>query len=132
MDQVYFWIIILFLVILFLDFCEKRYQKENFSNMNYFEENKLKNSHPISTVNAINFNNKNLNFKNFSTDSINPPYLKCSNCKLDYNCVDYPFEVDHKNENVCHKCFLNKSCEINNIPVYAKSVGRTRTCRYLH
>ena len=39
MDQIYFWIIILFLIILFLDYCEKNYknnkiQKENFINLN--------------------------------------------------------------------------------------------------
>ena len=48
MDQIYVWIIILFIVILYLDYCEKYYKKEDFTNNNstdnkisYFEENKL-------------------------------------------------------------------------------------------
>lgn len=135
MDQIYFWIIILFLVILYLDYCEKKYKKEGFTNKeqmtNYYEENKLHVSNPVNTSSSINFNNKNLNFKNFSTDSANPPYLKCSLCKLDFNCVDYPYQVDNLNENVCHKCTNNVSSTKMNFPVYAKSVGRPRICRNL-
>ena len=144
MDQIYFWIIILFIVILFLDYCEKKNKKEKFTNYTnqpinrnvdspYFEENKLKVSNPVYTNNAINlYQKKNINFKNFSTDSVNPPYLKCSLCKLDFNCVDFPYNVDDKYSSVCHKCSLNK-LNLNNMnfPVYAKSAGRTRICKNL-
>lgn len=138
MDQIYIWIIILFIVILYLDYCEKYYKKEDFTNNNsndnkisYFEENKLTTSIPVNTLSALNINNKNLNFKNFSTDSITPPYLKCSTCKLDFNCADFPYEVDDKHKNVCHKC-NEKLCNNNyNFPIYAKEAGRPRVCRNL-
>lgn len=139
MDQIYFWIVILFLVIIFLDFCEKRNKKEKFTNINhqpmsdykippYFEENKLKTNTYANTNSSINFNNKNINFKNFTTDSQTPPYLKCSLCKLDFDCVDYPFETDNNHQNVCHKC--NNNVCMNNF-VYAKSAGKPRVCRSL-
>lgn len=140
MDQIYFWIIVLFLVILYLDYCEKNYKKEGFTNKEpisnninqpYFEENKLKVNNFVSTNAAVNLNNKNLNFKNFTTDAMNPPYLKCSNCKLEFGCVDFPYEVDDKNQSVCHKCDKNL-CNYNmNYPVYGKAAGRPRVCRNL-
>ena len=146
MDQKYFWIIILFLIILFLDYCEKNYKvKENFEPdiksdqisdstiPPYYEENRLSVFKPVYTTNAVNINsNKNLNFKNFGTNGITPPFLKCPSCNLQYQCTDYPYNVDEKNENVCHKCFDKISYNSNNFPVYAKAVGKPRVCRNLH
>ena len=146
MDQIYFWIIILFLIILFLDYCEKNYknnkiQKENFINLNesisnstmppYYEEDRLNVFYPINTSNSININNKNLNFKNFGTSGQTPPYLKCPSCNLQFQCSDYPYEVDDKNQNVCHNCYEKITYDNNNFPVYAKSVGKPRVCRNL-
>mgnify|MGYP000884379347 FL=1 len=145
MDQIYFWIIILFLVILFLDYYEKKNKtKEHFEPdikngqisdstlPPYFEENRLSVYKPIYSTNAVNINsNKNLNFKNFTTNGITPPYLKCPSCSLQYQCSDYPYNVDEKNENVCHSCNEKISYNSNNFPVYAKSVGKPRVCRDL-
>ena len=141
MDQIYFWIIILFIVILFLDYCEKKIKKENFSNKHeaisnstfppYYEENRLSVYKPVYTTNAVNLNNKNLNFKNFGTNGTTPPFLKCTTCNLQFQCSDYPYEVDDKNQNVCHNCYEKISYNNINFPVYAKSVGKPRVCRNL-
>jgi hypothetical protein len=140
MDQIYFWIIILFLIILFLDYCEKKYKTEQFTNLApisnssippYYEENRLSVYKPVYTTNAVNLNNKNLNFKNFGTNGITPPFLKCPSCNLQFKCSDYPYEVDDKNESVCHNCHQKISYNNNNFPVYAKSVGKPRVCRNL-
>ena len=142
MDQIYFWIIILFIIILFLDYCEKNIKKQkehfvnnepmsNFTEPPYFQENKLTTSIPVNTLSAVNLNNKNLNFKNFTTDAITPPFLKCPTCNLYYGCTDYPYDVDDQQESVCHKC-KNKVCNNSeNMPVYAKAVGKPRVCRNL-
>jgi len=151
MDQIYFWIIILFIIILFLDYCEKNIKnksketfnnksKETFNNQEpisnlttppYFQENKLYISAPTSTLSAVNLNNKNLNFKNFTTDAVTPPFLKCPSCDLYYGCTDFPYDVDDQYQNVCHKC-ENKLCNNSkNMPVYAKAVGKPRVCRNL-
>jgi len=49
MDQIYFWILILFFIILILDYTDKYFKKENFTNneisdstiATYDEENRL-------------------------------------------------------------------------------------------
>jgi len=142
MDQIYFWIIILFIIILFLDYCEKKVKKEDFTNQqgdqisnstspSYYEENRLSVFNPVYTTNAINFNNKNINFKNFGTSGETPPFLNCPSCNLQFQCTDYPHDVDEKNQSVCHNCFEKISYNDLNFPVYAKSVGRPRVCRNL-
>jgi len=146
MDQIYFWIIILFIIILVLDYSEKIYNKKkehfepqvftpkisNSTKPPYNEENRLNVYKPVYSTNAVNLSpNKNLNFKNFGTNGITPPFLKCPSCNLQYQCSDYPYDIDEKHGNVCHKCFEKVSFNNNNFPVYAKSVGRPRVCRDL-
>ena len=103
----------------------------NFTLQNHYEENRLSVYKPVYTTNAVNLNNKNLNFKNFGTNGITPPFLKCPSCNLQFKCSDYPYEVDDKNESVCHNCHQKISYNNNNFPVYAKSVGKPRVCRNL-
>lgn len=146
MDQIYFWIIILFAIILVLDYYDKnlKNKKENFepaiftpkiSNTTappYYEENRLNVYEPPYSTNAVNIStNKNLNFKNFTTNGITPPFLKCPSCNLQYQCTDYPYNVDEKNGNVCHTCSEKISYNSNNFPVYAKAVGQPRICKNL-
>lgn len=159
MDQIYFWIIILFIIILFLDYCEKKDKKETFintndisneklsyvsntsntlnaSNASYYEENRLnvfKPAHTSNISNTINYNNKNMNFRNFGISHDAPPFLKCPSCNLQFQCTDNPHDIntDNKNENVCHNCFEKTSYNSLNFPVYAKSVGKPRVCRNL-
>jgi hypothetical protein len=141
MDQIYFWIIILFVIILILDFTDKYFKnKENFDNKQsessdvapYYEENKLYVYEPPYTTNAVNINNnQNLNFKNFGTNGVTPPFLKCPSCNLQFDCSNFPYEVDDKNVSVCNKCTEKVYLDKNNLPVYAKSVGKPRVCRSL-
>ena len=144
MDQIYFWIIILFLIILLLDFSDKfiKKRKENFENKQtipnstippYYEENRLFVYEPPYTTNAVNINTgqNTLNFKNFGTNGITPPFLKCSSCNLQFDCSNFPYEVDDKNTSVCTSCFNKISLNNENYPVYAKAVGKPRVCKNL-
>jgi hypothetical protein len=142
MDQIYFWIIILFLIILILDYSDKYFKnKENFTNTDqisnssippYYEENRLYVYEPPYSTNAVNINsNKNLNFKNFGTNGVAPPFLKCSSCNLQFDCSNYPYEVDDKNASVCTTCNEKVSLDKNNMPVYAKAAGKPRVCKNL-
>jgi len=144
MDQIYFWILILLFIILILDYTDKYFKnKENFSNSDsdmisnstiapYYEENRLYTYEPPYSTNAVNINSgQNLNFKNFGTNGITPPFLKCSSCNLQFDCSNYPYEVDDKNASVCTRCTDKVSLDNNNLPVYAKSAGKPRVCRNL-
>ncbi len=150
MDKIYFWILILFFIVLILDYSDKYMKKkaENFENQTvdfnnevisnatippYFEENRLFVYEPPYSTNAVNINSNpnNLNFKNFGTNGITPPFLKCSSCNLQYNCSNYPYDVDDNNASVCTSCYNKISVDDNNYPVYAKAVGRPRLCQNL-
>jgi hypothetical protein len=142
MDQIYFWIIILFFIILILDYTDKYFKnKENFTNNTisnstiapYYEENRLYVYEPPYTSNAVNIStNKNLGFKNFGTNGITPPFLKCPSCNLQFSCTNYPYGVDDKNESVCTSCNEKISLDNNNMPVYSRAVGKPRVCRNLN
>jgi len=144
MDKIYFWILILFFIILILDYSDKYFKKkEYFNNVTkssektpveklYYEENKLYSYEPPYTTNAININNnKNINFKNFGTNGVTPPFIKCPSCELQYDCSNFPYDIDDNNMTVCTKC--NEKILFNdiNMKVYAKSVGRPRICKNL-
>lgn len=135
MDQIYFWILILFLMILVLDYSDKYYKnKEHFNSTipPYYEENRLYVYEPPYSTNAVNINsNQNLNFKNFGTNGITPPFVKCPSCNLQFDCSNYPYDVDDKNSSVCTRCTDKISLNDNNYPVYAKSVGKPRVCKNL-
>jgi hypothetical protein len=148
MDQVYFWIIILFFIILVLDYSDKylKNKKENFQDYGkfdindisnqtiqpYYEENRLYVYEPPYSTNAINYsNNNNLNFKNFGTNGITPPFLKCPSCELQYDCSNFPYEIDDKNMSVCQKCYTKITMNSYNQPVYAKAAGKPRVCKNL-
>ena len=82
--------------ILFLDYYEKRNktvekyepkikngQVSDSTIPPYFEENRLSVFKPVYSTNAVNISpNKNLNFRNFTTNGITPPFLKCTSCNL--------------------------------------------------
>jgi len=153
MDQIYFWIVILFLIVLILDVFDKYYSKhkendnkikdnkESFNNWNnipkgvnplFYEENKLVTYEPPYTTNALNFNsNSKINFKNFGTHGITPPFIKCPVCDLQYECSNFPYDVDSNFGSVCTKCNEKLNFDKNNVLVYAKSTGKPRACKKL-
>jgi len=140
MDQIYFWIIILFIIILVLDYTDKYFKKEHFTNNRisdstiapYYEENRLYVYEPPYSTNAVNIStDKNLNFKNFGTNGVTPSFLRCPTCELQYDCSNFPYDVDDKNASVCTKCYQKISFDNNNLPVYAKAVGKPRVCKNL-
>jgi len=179
MDQVYFWIIILFAVILILDYSErmikKRDVKEGFEDANakiqqkmssvmdtdvdlgtfdnnfdtlsysksntmnfppYYEENRLNVYQPTISTNAVNLSTAasdpgRLNFSNFGTNGIEPPYVKCPTCNIQFDCSNYPYEMSDKNGNVCTTCYEKTFLDNNNMPVFSRAVGKPRVCRKL-
>ena len=155
MDQIYLWIIILFAVILILDFSERwmknkkvehfddlydykdpLYEPSNSTNFPpYYEENRLNVYEPPYSTNAINFSTNasqgSIQFSNFTTNGLTPPFVKCNSCDLQFDCTNYPYNSSDKNGNVCTKCFEKVYMDNNNMPVFARSVGKPRTCRKL-
>ncbi len=150
MDQIYFWILILFVMICVLDISERFFKresniKENFGNrwsdgisQPFYEENRLVEYVPPITTNSVNLhlntqppNYAHTQFSNFTTNGYYPPFLKCSSCNLQYNCSDYPYEVDEKNMNVCSNCLEKINLNDLNMPVYARANGRPRQCKDL-
>jgi len=150
MDQIYLWIIILFAVILILDFSERLMNRrsEHFTNQDdestksnslnfppYYEENRLHVYEPPYSTNAVNFPNSassgSIQFSNFTTNGIAPPFLKCASCELQFDCSNYPYQVSDKNGNVCTQCYEKTFMDNNNMPVYSRAVGKPRVCRKL-
>lgn len=147
MDQIYIWILILVFIILVLDFSDRYFKKETFANKDYsemvinkelrdappyYEENTLVVYEPPYTTNALNIStSKNINFKNFGTNGVSPPYIKCPSCNLQFDCSNFPYEMDDTYTSVCTKCNEKVFLDENNFPVYAKSLGRPRASRAL-
>ena len=126
MDKIYIFIIIFIVVLIALELIERKYPKpEPFCN-------KMDDTFNTDMDNdsSINFNNKNLNFKNFSTNGRQPPFLKCPMCRLDFDCTNYPYNVDDNNVSVCTNCVDRLDLNGNN-PVLGRSPGRPRVCRNL-
>lgn len=148
MDQFYFYIIALLFIILLLDFSDRYFKqqkssKETFGNRwatgnypNFYEENRLVEFIPPITSNSVNISvnpqsSAHAQFSNFATDGITPPFLQCPSCNLQFDCSNYPYEVDQKNMNVCSNCISKIYSDDLNMPVYARSNGRPRQCRNL-
>ena len=128
MDKIYIFIIIFIIMLFVLELIERKYENktpEPFCN-------KMDDGFNTDMDNdsSINFNNKNLNFKNFSTNGNHPPFLKCPMCQLDFDCTNYPYDVDDNNVSVCTNCIDRLDLNGNN-PVLGRSPGRPRVCRNL-
>jgi hypothetical protein len=149
-------IIILVLILALLEFGQRylRQQKENFSNLEkfenpnskiYFEENALVNFGDNITGSAVNIRQPyRSQIGTFGTSGIRPSYIglanpdtyaggymKCPSCELQFDCSNYPYEVDAKHGAVCTNCIEKKMYNEFNLPVYAKSIGSPRKCRDL-
>lgn len=138
MDSVYIWMIIIFLIIVYFDYRDKQITKEGFENIGgfnknepYFQERNLHTYTIGDNYSSINFNKNNLNFKNFGTNGVTPPYLKCPMCELQFDCTSYPYKISEKEGNVCTTCMEKIYLDEYNFPVLARANGRPRVCRNL-
>lgn len=153
MDMLYVLILIVFAVIIFCDYMDKRseeevvdvkevkegftdYQIENIGGFNkgpYSDEKNLVTYNIGSNLSSVNFNydSKNLNFKNFGTDGVVPPYMKCPMCQLQFDCTSYPYKLSDKEGNVCTTCMDRIYLDEHNFPVLARTNGRPRVCKNL-
>ena len=122
-DPVYMCCFFIFVVILYLDYNDKKDQNiEKFDNMDGDQPD-------FEKVSTVNFSKTNLEFQDFGNDTKNPPYLKCPMCNLQFDCANYPYDIDEKNTNVCTTCIEKIYYDTNNYQVFAKSVGRPRQAR---
>ena len=110
MDMTYIWMLVIFLVILYCDYKDKQLseKKEHFGGFNlgepYFQERNLV-SYPVgSNDSSINFNKRNINFNNFGTSGVAPPYMKCPMCNLQFDCTSYPYKISEQKGNICTTC----------------------------
>ncbi len=152
----YLYIILILIAILVLLEYGQRYlkkQKEGFANREtfenpysdiYFEENTLVNFGDNITGSAVNIAKPYPQIGTFGTSGKRPSYvglanpdtyqgnyLNCPSCQLQFDCTNYPYEVDPKHGAVCSSCIEKKLYNEFNLPVYAKSVGSPRKCRDL-
>ena len=147
MDMIYILIIVVFVIIVFCDYMDKKSsgQLETYTNYeidkvggfnegSYTQEKNLVTYAMPNTQSSVNFNyaSKNLNFKNFGTDGVTPPYLKCPMCTLQFDCTSYPYKLSDKEGNVCTTCMDRIFMDEYNFPVLARTNGRPRVCRNLN
>lgn len=147
-------ILILILLLILLEYGQRylKNQKEGFTNKEkfenpnsniYFEENALINFGDNITGSAVNLQKAN-KATTFGTSGKHPSYvglanadtyqgnyLNCPSCQLQFDCTNYPYEVDERHGAVCTSCIEKRMYNEFNLPVYAKSVGSPRKCRDL-
>ena len=139
MRSIYIWMIVLLAIIIYCDYKDKSLSKqENFSNIGGFnkcdtdfQERNLV-SFPLgSNDSSINFNKPNINFQNFGTSGLAPPFMKCPLCKLQFDCTAYPYKISEQKGNICTTCMDRIFLDQYNFPVLARANGRPRVCRNL-
>ena len=148
MDMIYLLIIVVFGIIVFCDYMDRKTnggdKKEGFTNYEiediggfnkgpYQDERNLVTYNIGSNLSSVNFNYdaRNLNFKNFGTDGVTPPYMKCPMCQLQFDCTSYPYKISEKEGNVCTTCMDRIYMDEYNFPVLARTNGRPRVCKDL-
>ena len=72
------------------------------------------------------------NYSNFGTNGVEPPYVKCPACNIQFDCSNYPYDMSDKNGNVCTTCYEKTFLDNNNMPVYSRANGKPRVCRKLN
>jgi hypothetical protein len=91
---------------------------------------------PSTPTPGVNFDlsTNRTNIKNAGVKCPQPPYQRCYECDLDFQCSNYPYELSDTNESVCSKCnLLNKNNHqyYNSPTVMGRAAGRPRQCRKL-
>ena len=118
-------IIVVAILLFYLDYRERNYNKNNegFTNIDDGFNTSFNNN------SSVNFNKK-LNFSNFSTNG-NSPYINCPLNGIDFNCTNYPYNLSNQNMSVCTNS-INQNTNNVNLKVLAKSAGRPRQCKDLY
>jgi len=138
MDSIYLWMIGLFVVVCLLDYLDRKDGPngswsppvEHFNGgpagslSNIQERGMISYSMPQSHTD-VNFTQKRLGY---GVDSVDPPYLKCPMCSIQFDCTTYPYDINDKNETVCTTCKEKYVLNRNNFPVFARANGRPRQC----
>lgn len=123
-DPVIIVCIILVCVITYLHFRDNKNNKENFSTEIDPNDPSFFTTDP-----------KSLNNPNYGR-SVAPPFLKCYNCNMRYDCSNYAYDSNDNHMSVCRRCKNELVPEIpshNTIhsKVLGKSPGRTNQPRRL-
>ncbi len=116
---------------------------ENPNSKIYFEENTIASFGDNTTSSAVNLRSSK-QFGTFGTSGKRPSfiglanpdtyegqYMTCPGCQLQFDCSNYPYEVDEKHGAVCTNCIEKRMYNEFNLPVFAKSIGSPRVCRDL-
>ena len=123
-DSIIILCIILVLIIIYLYRREKR-PDEHFNVKKDFDDPSFFTTEP-----------KTLDNPNYS-NPVAPPFLRCYNCKMNYDCSDYAYDYNDTYMSVCRVCkneivpFINTPNNVNN-KVLGKSPGRPSQCGVLH
>ena len=128
MDSLYVMIIVFTFLLIFLHYREKKYSREPFYNKDNNSINNIEDN-SINNISSVNFNKK-LDFSDFSVDG-KQPFMQCHMCNIDFDCTNYPYNVDEANMSVCTQCTNSLDSYIKPM-VLAKSAGRPRQCRELY
>ena len=134
METIYFIIFIFLILLFYLDYREKNYNyhlNNNYNKNEKFENycNKTENNlnRTMNDNNSINLDKKQ---SNFTTNGLNP-FLKCSQCFMDFDCSNYPYIIDNKNNTLCTTCIDKNSDPFKN-KILSKQPGRPRNCQNLY
>ena len=90
----------------------------------------------ITTKSGVNLNltTNRTTLKSLGPECNEPPYQRCYECELNFQCSNYPYELGDKHGSVCSKCnMLNRRVKQNyNSPtVMGRANGRPRQCNKL-
>ncbi len=136
MDSIYVGISVIFMIIIMLDYWDRYPKIEKFENYNINGANLI--DYTAISSGAINIGSVSKNFSNFTKFGDYPSIPLCKNCKLDYDCVNYPYDIDNNQTymNVCTRCKTNNSHIMDEtyepIIVAARSAGRPRVSRAIN
>jgi hypothetical protein len=141
MDSIYIGISVIFMIIIMLDYWDRYPKTEHFENNSDVDNINGPNLIDYSAISpsAVNIGGVTKNFSNFTKFGEYPSIPLCKNCKLDYDCVNYPYDIDNNQTymNVCTRCQTPLNSRTYNgldepIIVAARSAGRPRVNRVIN
>ena len=132
-------IVVLFLIILLLDFTDKKNIQEHYTVERPFgsaSPNAYNRSQSAININAVN-KPKLKNFGNFNIIGKFPTIPIEESCYLDFDSTNFPYDIDEKNQSVSRKCnpnAINKNYNDLSMPLYvmSRTAGRPRQIRQIN